>query len=439
MSAPGSIWDDYGFQSNPYSTDPIEPSAGGRELLVGRESELKLVLRQIASDASVVALEGDYGVGKTSLAAASAYDASMWRADGGPLFIPTKVRLSLKPDDTRESFERRTIFAVANALVGEADLLKEEGRELPGVKEVRTWLTSSAGGGWTGSAGASVAGFGANLGGGKIKPVNTSPGFSEAGFLGVIDGWLEQLFPSRATGAVVLFLDNLEELQDTATALSVMQPLRDPLFKRAGLTWIISGAQGMVRAAYSSPKMTGVFLDPIEISPLPVARTPEVISRRLELLATSDDAVAPVSAEAFGKVYQRVGHNLRYSLNLAYRYSFSTTADELRALLPDQRDARFDAWMAVEASRVYDAYAKNLTQADWKVFDTLVREKSGSCSPSDHADFGYSNMPPLLVRVRKLESVQLVTYTVDQADQRRRTISVTDHGRLAYFRHTAPE
>lgn len=437
MNAPGSIWDEYGFQSNPYSTDPIDPSAGGRDLLVGRERELKLVTRQIASGASVVALEGDFGVGKTSLAAASAYDASQWRSGGGPLFIPTKVRLNLKPEDTRESFERRAIFAVANALVGAADHLKKEGRELPGVKEVRTWLTSSAGGGWTGSAGASIAGFGGNLGGGKSKGVNTSAGFSEAGFLGVIDGWLQQLFPSRDSGAVICFLDNLEELQDSATALNVMQPLRDPLFKRGGLTWIISGAQGMVRAAYSSPKMTGVFLDPIEVAPLPVAQTPEVISRRIKLLAASEQSIAPVSATAFSNVYQGIGHNLRYSLNLAERYSFSTSADELRALDQAGRDAKFDDWVGAEASRVYDAYGRNLSKADWKVFDKLVREKSGSCSPSDYADFGYTNMPPLLTRVRKLQSVNLVTYTVDEADQRRRTISVTDHDRLAYYRHIA--
>jgi len=124
MNSPRSIWDEYGFRSNPYSTDPVDPSAGGRDLLVGRELELKLVTQQIASGASVVALEGDFGVGKTSLAAASAHDASQWRAGGGPFFIPTKVRLSLKPEDTRETFERRAIFAVASPglSVGARDL-----------------------------------------------------------------------------------------------------------------------------------------------------------------------------------------------------------------------------------------------------------------------------------------------------------------------------
>lgn len=66
MPMPTSIWDEYGFTDNPYSTDPITPSAASRELLVGRADELELVSRQLISGASVVALEGDFGVGKTS-------------------------------------------------------------------------------------------------------------------------------------------------------------------------------------------------------------------------------------------------------------------------------------------------------------------------------------------------------------------------------------
>lgn len=90
--------------------------------------------------------------------------------------------------------------------------------------------------------------------------------------------------------------------------------------------------------------------------------------------------------------------------------------------------------MGAEADKVYTANARNITSADWRVFETLLSEKSGSCSPSDFADFGYQNMPPLLVRVKNLQNFNLVTYTADSADQRRRTISVTDHGRLAYYR-----
>jgi DNA-binding MarR family transcriptional regulator len=126
---------------------------------------------------------------------------------------------------------------------------------------------------------------------------------------------------------------------------------------------------------------------------------------------------------------------LRYTLNLAERYSFSTDAKSLTAMSGAERNGQFESWIANEAERVYRAYTPGLSKADWKVFDILLKDKSGSCSPSEFGDFGYTAMPPLLARIHKLESVNLVTYTVDNADQRRRTISVTDHGRLAYYRH----
>jgi hypothetical protein len=194
MNMPGSLWSEYGFVANPYSTDPIDPSSGGRQLLVGRATELALVSRQISSGASVVALEGDFGVGKTSLAASAAYDASKWRAQGGPLFLPIRTRLSLKADDTRESFERRAVHAVAIALVAAADSLAQEGRKLEGVPAVRDWLTSSQSGGWNVGLGASAVGSGGNVSAGRTRAVNTSAGFSETGFVGIVDSWLKLCF-----------------------------------------------------------------------------------------------------------------------------------------------------------------------------------------------------------------------------------------------------
>lgn len=434
METPVDIWSEYGFRGNPYSTDPIAPTAADRQLLVGRDAELGKISKQLAGGAAVVALEGDFGVGKTSLAAAAAYDASLWGESAGPLFLVSDTRLSLRSDDTRESFERRAMRSVAAALVSASDRLRSLGRPLSGVDGVARWLKSPEAGGWSANASASAAGFGGGLGLGRTKSPSSSQGFSDVGLTEIVDEWLSALFPERSAGGVICLLDNLEELQDSTTALRVMEPLRDPLFKRPGLRWIVSGAQGMVRAAYSSPKMTGVFLNPIDVSPLPHGDAPGVISARATALRVRDDAVPPVSARAFAGVYGAIGNNLRYALNLAERYAFDQDPAAIGVLAEDERDALFERELAAEADRIYQAYARGLTRADWRVFETLLREKSGACSPSEYFDFGYSAMPPLLVRVQKLQAANLVSYTVDQQDQRRRTISVTDHGRLAYYR-----
>ncbi|MBC2934302.1 MarR family winged helix-turn-helix transcriptional regulator [Nocardioides sp. zg-1228] len=435
MTYPPSVWREFGYRGNLYSTDPIEVSNEGRALLVGRETELAKIARQLSGGASVIALEGDFGVGKTSLAAAAAYDATGWRATGGPLFIAAKSRLSLRPDDTRDSFERRTMRVVAAALIEAAELLRGEGRALGAVDAMNRWLNEPEAVSRNGQVSVSVLGSGGGGGLGTTRTPNETQGFAEDGMIALVDEWLKQAFPDRESGGVICFLDNLEELRDSATALAVMEPLRDALFKRPGLRWIVGGAQGMVRAAYSSPKMTGVFLNPIDVYPLSDDVAPAVIGARALALRESDDAFPPVSEQAFAHLYVSIGKNLRYALNLAERYSFDQDAEALRAVTGAERDAQFGESILREADAVYGSYASNLTKADWKVFDTLLREKSGSCSPSDFNAFGYAAMPPLLVRVRKLESAHLVSYTTDDADQRRRTISVTDHGRLAYYRH----
>lgn len=428
---PTSIWHDYGFSGNPYSTDPIEPSADGRKLLVGREEQLRKIGRHLAGGASVVALEGDFGVGKTSLAAAAAYEASQWRADGGPLFVSIQGRLSLRIEDTRESFERKVMRAVATTLLEHEAALRADGRSLPGAEGVRRWLQSPEGGGW--SAGAGLV---ASVSGGRTRTPSGSAGFNEVGLAELVDDWLEGLFPDRSAGGVICFLDNLEELHDSTTALKVMEPLRDALFKRPGLRWIVSGAQGMVRAAYSSPKMTGVFLNPIEVPPLPHDEVPQVIAARTMALRQSHDAMEPVSKAAFANLYRSIGQNLRYALNLAERYAYDQEPATIQAMTKEERDAAFDAYVLREANAIYDAYSTGLTKADWKVFEILLRDFSGACSPSEYANFGYSAQPPLLNRIQKLVGAHLVTYTKDEADARRRTVSVTDHGRLAYYRRT---
>jgi DNA-binding MarR family transcriptional regulator len=300
---------------------------------------------------------------------------------------------------------------------------------------VRRWLTEPESVSLTAEANLSILGTGGGGGGSVSHSPNTTTGFSDAGVLAIVDGWLQELFPDRSAGGIVCFLDNLEELLDSTIALQVMEPLRDALFKRPGLRWIIGGAQGMVRAAYSSPKMTGVFLNPIDVLPLADDEAPHVIGARADALRITDEAVEPVSPDAFAHLYASIGKNLRYALNLAERYALDQDPDEIRSLSQQERDERFEESTLKEADAIYSAYAANLTKADWSVFDTLLREKSGSCSPSDYRDFNYKAMPPLLVRVRKLEDAHLISYTTDDADQRRRTISVTDHGRLCYYRH----
>ncbi|GAA3792817.1 hypothetical protein GCM10022241_16200 [Micrococcus endophyticus] len=198
---------------------------------------------------------------------------------------------------------------VASTILRSAPVLMAEGRELPGSDAVNRWLNSPELVSRSGQVNVSILGNGGGAGYGESRSLNEGSGFDDSGLISLVDDWLTSLFPDRESGGVILFLENLEELQDSRTALNVMEPLRDPLFKRPGLRWMITGAEGMVRAAYASPKMTGVFLNPIEVSPLADEAAPQVIQAREAELREDADAVTPVTAEAFADLYNIIGKN----------------------------------------------------------------------------------------------------------------------------------
>jgi MoxR-like ATPase len=70
-----SVWNEFGFRENPYATTPVPPTEEGQRLLVGRENELSQLLLYLSSAGSHVTVEGDNGVGKTSLVAIAGFEA----------------------------------------------------------------------------------------------------------------------------------------------------------------------------------------------------------------------------------------------------------------------------------------------------------------------------------------------------------------------------
>ena len=202
-----NIWDGYGFEASPYTPEPVPPNATGERLLVGRADELRRVGTLIASAATHPTIEGDNGVGKTSLVAVAGYRAqqSFEKGDSSQLLIPLARPFQLAPADTQEMFERRLYFAIAEAFLQNEKLLLAGERDIPSTDDVRAWLTSPVF--RSGGGGISAAGFGGSTVYGSSP--NTSAGFTEAGFRHAVDSWLDRAFPAAGEGFICV-LDNLE-------------------------------------------------------------------------------------------------------------------------------------------------------------------------------------------------------------------------------------
>lgn len=427
------IWTQYGYSASPYSTTALKPTNADARLLVGRDHELEIILSDLASGVQLVALEGGYGVGKSSLAAVATAQATSWTQIRGEKvrFLATSKPLELTDSDSAAALEKRAYYQIAAALLLAEAELRAAGFGLQQMAEFRAWLSSPQASSWSAGIGASVplvAGVNASMGRGKT--MNTSQGFTDEGAINLVDAWLREVFPTPQSGGVILLLDNLESLGKHSGLIDVFESLRDRLFKRDGLRWIISGAEGMVGAGLRTQKMSGVFAEPIEVEPLDHTYAQLVIERRAEVVEQRDDAHLPVSPAAFEAAYLATGQNLRFTLGLAERYSLRSSPKKVMWMSPQERATAFRSYQINEGKKVVAQLTQKLKGAALKVLRVVVIDKNGLAYPSEYGDFGYTTMPPLLTQLKTLSSLGLITYTPDKDDARRRLIAATDNGRL---------
>lgn len=62
-----SIYHDWGFSGTPFGTNALSPDENGEILLIGRDNELRKIKRRLETPPNIVTIEGDNGIGKTSL------------------------------------------------------------------------------------------------------------------------------------------------------------------------------------------------------------------------------------------------------------------------------------------------------------------------------------------------------------------------------------
>ena len=69
-----SYFKKWGFEANPFKTSALGANHDDLTLLVGREREKKILKNRIRSDSGIVTIEGENGIGKTSLINACSFE-----------------------------------------------------------------------------------------------------------------------------------------------------------------------------------------------------------------------------------------------------------------------------------------------------------------------------------------------------------------------------
>lgn len=423
-----SIWQDFGFKDNLYATPPLTGTSEGSQLLVGRDNEVARLMTHWSSLDTHASMEGDNGVGKTSLVVVSAYRAMVSHGLGEteqmllPLVEPFQMRAG-------EDLEEEVLFVIARSILQYEDAFRAAGKDLPKIDDVRTWLDNPILRG--GGGGASVLGFGGNAT--YSQSANTG-GFSKSGFRDTVKAWLSVIFPSKNDGAFVGVIDNLELLETSQEARRSLEAMRDTVLALPGVKWVLCGANGIVRSSVGSQRLTGVIGDPIQVKPLTDADIPLVIQRRIEAHRLRADAIAPVEPEGFAHLYQVAGRNLRIALKHAQDFSMWLYPQRDAAASSEDRLQLLEVWLAEQAGR-YEEDTKSITPTGWTFFDAVLAG-GGSCSPSDYEKFDFNSNQAMRPYVKQLEDANLVHSTIDESDQRRRTIVVTANGWLVHYKRS---
>lgn len=420
------MWEDFGFRDNLYATPPLSGTPEGSQLLVGRDTEVARLHAHWSALDTHASLEGDNGVGKTSLVAVAAYRAMVAHSLGKnqQLLLPLVESFQM---NSGEDLEEQILFVVARSIIHYEDTFTAAGKSLPKLADVRRWLDDPILRG--GGGGASVLGIGGNA---MYSQSANSAGFSKAGFRDIVRSWLKEIFPSRSDGAFVGVIDNLELLETSKDARRTLETLRDTVLMLPGVKWVLCGANGIVRSSVGSQRLTGVIADPIQVKPLTTADIPTVILRRIEAHRNRADAVAPVSPDGFEHLYQVAGRNLRIALKHAQDFSLWLHSQNFNNQSSGDRLELLEVWLAQQAD-YYEEDTRSINPRGWELFDGIL-EKGGSCSPGDYADFGFNSQQAMRPYVKQLEDANIVQSAIDESDQRRRTVAVTANGWLVKYK-----
>lgn len=422
-----SLWQQLGFRANPYDSRALPASPEGEQLLVGREQELRTLRSRLINSTLHPTIEGDNGVGKTSLVLVAGFAAMRDRREKKTfqLFLPVEELLQIGTDPV--DFDRRALLAIAYALVDHRDFLRKCGIEPKRLGDLGKWMQDpivrTAGGG-----GAQVLGVGADV---TINTeVNTGPGFTDAGLDRLVREVLLEIFPTDGDGGMVAVIDNMELLSRSNEAKRVLERIRDTSLSIPRVRWVLCGAKGIVRASISSPRLTGRVATPIAVKPVPDEKIEQLIEARLSHFAIGATYKAPVASKEFRHLYDICNHNLRDALK--YAQDFSLWLDEQDELNRPQEDmfGLLEVWLATEAETINQSIS--LQPRMWKLFDDLA-DVGGSCAPGDFEMFGFQSMQRMRSNFAELERADLVVAEIDEDDHRRRTVAMTPKGWLVHY------
>lgn len=415
----------WGYVSNPFSTDPLTASRDGLDLLIGRKREGKKLYQKIIADAGIVTIEGENGIGKTSLINGISYSLFEDSIDnnGDVIYIPCVKTFQISQNSNQQEFIDDIYFAIAQTLIKKADEVKRISRKLPNTKNMKAWMNESE----ILTISAQVAGFGA----GENRSLNSSGGYLKSGFKQEIRNWLKKIFPKKESGGIICCIDNLELLKTTKSAREILEFLRDELINLNGTKWIFSGSHGIIKSVIGSSRLSGFLLKPTKIERLKDINVPILLNSRIKSYQSHVDIKPynPITEEKFVKLYNLLNGNLREVLQKLisyYLYVDENFEDRNRPDFISQKNKVFEQWLADDSQEEFDAVLSIITNKEIQLFKLIISYKS-ALTIHRVKKIGINTVRELIDCIKELEIAGLIVNTINHGEDLDRILKNEGH------------
>jgi len=295
------VWKHFGFTGNPLDPRPLGISDLDRQLLVGRDAELRQFMVLSSNLEGAIVVEGNIGVGKTSFVNAAQHDL----AEKG--FLPShqtiEVGETTDPSNLILSSLSNLVYSIEKAH-GSNACMKDNS-----LKQGKQLVASTMQGGWGGQL--TVLGFGGGL---QRQQTVTAPHAPVlATMTQQLDAWMTAARQKYSYKSGITVVNNFDRLADQEL-VELLNRSRDLVLLRPNMLWVLIGKIGMFSTLETQARRVSEIVtgQPIVLSPLPLSKVHEAIGVRVKKSALSSKAEFPVERKFVDLLYQVSGGEIRF-------------------------------------------------------------------------------------------------------------------------------
>ncbi len=368
-----SLYKDWGYTSNPFKPSPIQPTLKDSSLLVGREKEKKKIKTRLKNDSGIITIEGENGIGKTSVINTSIYELfeeSISSIDKDEFYIPCTKLFQISSKNNLTEFIDEFYFSIAQTIISKKKEIKESGIKNLKIDNLNKWLNSSD----VKNIEAQIAGFGGSF---NTSP-NESEGFVKSGFKKQIKNLLSQVFPNPETGGIICVVDNLELLETSDDAKRTLEYLRDEIFNIPQVKWFFSGSHNIFRTFISTPRLSGFIQKPLKINKLNNINVPSILKSRINSYQNHVDnkPYTPIAETDFISLFDSVNGNLREVFKRLSNYYLFVYELEEEPFSNEGKSQLFEKWFEQDKKEEYDSIMEVLQDSETNLLRLLSSQNT---------------------------------------------------------------